>query len=86
MSEHDSPLGPLGHLSSYAGGSTASSPRNGRFSAYYLYVPLVLLAQGIVCYIPQLVWKAVEGGVIHGITSGRHCESSRHKLELCASF
>ena len=79
VSGQDSPLGALGHLSPLGGSTSSSSsysssPR-GRFSAYYLYVPLVLFAQGIVCYIPQLVWKSVEGGIIHGITSGRHCES-----------
>lgn len=32
---------------------------------YYQWIPLVLLVQGIISYVPAYIWKVAEGGLLH---------------------
>ena len=40
------------------------------YKAYYQWVPFVLFLQGIMFYVPHLIFKSWEGGKVQGIVAG----------------
>ena len=53
------------------------------YKAYYQWVPFVLFLQGIMFYVPHLIFKSWEGGKVQGIVAGLNQVGTSQCFILC---
>lgn len=54
-----------------------------KYHRYYIWVPLVLLSQAILFYVPRILWKAWEGGRISSLVTDLTCPIDKEEDKQC---